>query len=277
MSRILMLWSVAFFLWGSAASSAPGSTSKAVQDWRMSWPDADTIEHFLQEANVVEREAIGTGITKPEKVTLELDGVTRYAVFKRVHSDYDSWRFEIGAYRLDKLLGLGLVPPTVERRLGFRKGCLQLWVEGETIETHDGEIGNIEEWRRQVSTMWLFDDLMANVDRHLNNAMVSSDHRLILIDHSKSFQSYRTLLNDLDARGTGTHARFWRLDYEETPERYPTRYPQALLERLGAVSDKEIRSAITKYVGRSKVNALLERREMILERLGVSPTAPERR
>lgn len=254
-----------------------GPTASSAQQWRSSWEDGASIEHFLREAKVTAREKLGRGVTNPDKVTLELDGITRHAIFKHVQSDYDSWRFEIGAYELDKVLGLGLVPPTVERRIGFRKGCLQLWVLGETVNNHQEQLDDMNWWRMQVSAMWLFDDLTANVDRHLNNAMVSPTQELILIDHSKAFQSYRKLLNDLDKRGTGTHARFWRIQYEDSPERYPTNYPESVLQRLQSVSDKQLRSALGKYVNRSKMYVLLKRRQMILERLGlVVPEPPGR-
>jgi len=189
------------------------------------WPDRAELEHFLKEAKITERKKIGKGITNPEKVTLELDGVVRHAIFKKVDKKHDSWRYEVAAYELDKLLGLGMVPPTVKRSVRGRRGCLQLWVTGTVMIEYEDEIPDMDHWREQVSVMWLFDDLIANIDRHLNNAMVSPDHRLMLIDNSKTFRYQKTLLNDLNANGTGTHARFWGVEYDENRERYPTKYP----------------------------------------------------
>jgi len=231
------------------------------------WPNAEEIEEFLRNAEVVDRVKLGTGITNPEKVTLELDGKTGYAVFKSIDKDSDNWRCEVAAYELDRLLGLGMVPPTVERRIGGRKGGLQHWVTGMTMEKTDDLSGDMEVWRQQVSVMWLFDDLIANIDRHLNNAMVSPDHRLILIDNSKTFRSYRDLLNDLDANGTGTHARFWGVPYDQNRDRYPTQYPRAFVERLRSVSDNEIKDAIKRYIWGYDQKLVLKRRELILSRL----------
>jgi hypothetical protein len=231
------------------------------------WPDAESIEHFLKEADVTEREKIGTGVTHPEKVTLELDGVVRHAVFKKVDENYDSWRAEVAAYQLDKLLHLGMVPPTVERRIGGRKGCLQLWVTGVTMKDFDGTFPDIQSWRDQVSVMWLFDDLTANIDRHLNNAIVSKDYRLVLIDNSKTFRYEKKLLNDLNAKGTGTNARFWGVEYDEIGDRYPTRYPRGFIEQLRSLTDKEINKAIKKYIWGYAGRLVRERRKLILERL----------
>jgi hypothetical protein len=250
----ILLLTTAWLLLPRAASPADGDL----------WPDREAIEDFLKEAVVSERVDIGSGVTKPQRLTLELDGVVRHACFKKIDvKEQDSWRYEIATYELDKLLGLGMVPPTVKRG----NGCVQLWVTGVTMEDWDATFADIEDWRDQVSVMWLFDDLIANCDRHLNNAIVSPDQRLILIDNSKSFRFDKTLRNDLNARGTGTHARFWGVDFDEGRERYPTRYPLWLVERLRSLTEDQIKDTIKKYVWGSPQRLVLRRREMILERL----------
>lgn len=231
------------------------------------WPDREELEYFLKEADVTEREKIGKGVTNPDKVTLELDGVVRHAIYKKVDKKHDSWRYEVAAYELDKLLGLGMVPPTVKRSLGGRKGCLQLWVTGTVMVEFDDEFDDIDRWREQVSVMWLFDDLIANIDRHLNNAMVSPDHRLMLIDNSKTFRYQKTLLNDLNATGTGTHARFWGVEYDENRKRYPTQYPPELIERLRSLDEDELKGAIKKFVWGQNRGLVQKRLELILERI----------
>jgi hypothetical protein len=232
------------------------------------WPEREALEHFLREAKVTEREKIGEGVTNPEKVTLELDGVTRNAIFKKVDSDHDNWRFEVAAYELDKVLGLGMVPPTVPRSIKGRKGCLQLWVTGTVMSKWDQPFTDLENWREQVSVMWLFDDLIANIDRHLNNAMVSADESLMLIDNSKTFRYQKTLLNGLNGSGTGTHAKFWNVAYDAARLRYETHYPAFLVERLRQISEKEIEQAIKPYVWGRNRELVLERRKIILQKLG---------
>ncbi len=239
----------------------------AAQSFPPLWPDAEEIEAFLKDAKVVDRKPLGTGITKPDKVTLELNGKTGYAIFKKINKKHDNWRYEIAAYELDKLFNLGMVPPTVERRIGGRKGDLQHWVTGTTMKSFEETPRDLEAWRQQVSVMWLFDDLIANIDRHLNNAMVSPEHRLILIDNSRTFRSHRDLLNDLDANGTGTHARFWSVPYDAARVRYPTSYPHEFVERFLTVSEKEIKQAIKRYIWGYDQKLVLKRRALILARL----------
>jgi hypothetical protein len=228
------------------------------------WPNAEEIEAFLKKAEITDREKLGTGVTNPEKVTLELDGETRYAIFKKVDKDHDSWRCEVAAYQLNKLLQLGMVPR------------LQLWVDGVTMLKFEDQPVDLETWRRQVSTMWLFDDLIANIDRHLNNAMVSPQHRLMLIDNSKTFRNYRMLLNDLNGPGTGTHARFWITPYDKERMRYPTDYPPDIVERLRTLTDKQIKKAVGRWVWGYNQKLILKRRRLILERLGESEQASDR-
>jgi hypothetical protein len=231
------------------------------------WPEREEIENFLREAKITERKKIGEGITNPEKVTLELDGRVLNAILKKVDKDHDSWRSEVAAYELDKVLGLGMVPPTVPRSVGGRKGCLQLWVTGVTMSKYDGEFPDVEAWREQVSVMWLFDDLIANIDRHLNNAMVSPDYRLLLIDNSKTFRLQRTLLNDLNGTGTGTHAKFWGVEYDAGRERFETHYPKAFIERLRSLTKKDIEAAIKPYVFGQNRRLVVDRLELILSRI----------
>jgi hypothetical protein len=231
------------------------------------WPDGQEIELFLRKAKVTERKKVGTGVTNPEKVTLELDGVVRSAVFKKIDENLDNWRNEVAAYELDKLLGIGMVPPTVSRSLGSRGGCLQLWVTGSTMDEFDGSFPDLADWREQVSVMWLFDDLIANVDRHLNNGMVSPRHRLMLIDNSKSFRDMVELRNDLNGKFDGTNARFFGVKSDAERGPFATRYPRSLVERLRSVTDREIKNAIDRYVWGWRQHQLLERRKRILERL----------
>ncbi len=243
------------------------STQPAPENEPRLWPNHEELEHFLRKAKVIERKKLGKGITNPDKVTLEMDGVVRHAIYKKVDKKHDNWRHEVGAYELDKLLGLGMVPPTVKRTIGGRRGCLQLWVTGTVMFEYDGEFPDMDRWREQVSVMWLFDDLIANIDRHLNNAMVSPDHRLMLIDNSKTFRYEKRLLNDLNATGTGTHARFWGVDYDESRQRYATRYPPELIARLRALSEDELKDAIKSFIWGQNRKLVTRRLELILDRI----------
>ena len=170
-------------------------------------------EQFLLKARIRQVRAIGEGVTAPQKVTLELDGVTRFAAFKNIDEKrdgftrvgsgppeanfQDSWQTEIPAYTVDLIIGLGWVPATVERRVGTNIGSLQWWVEVMMPEAErlkqKLDPPDAEEWNRRVMKMRLFDQLICNVDRHSNNILITKDWDLRLIDHSRSFRPVNEL------------------------------------------------------------------------------------
>ncbi len=245
-----------------------GATPCHAQEFPAVWPDATELESFLKEAKVIERRKLGTGITNPDKLTLEMDGVVRHAVFKNVDGDFDSWRAEVAAYEMDKLLGLGMVPPTVERKVRGAMGCAQLWVEGRTMEKFTGTPPDLDAWRRQVSLMWLFDDLVGNIDRHVNNVIVTEDFRLALIDNSKTFRGGRELLNDLNRSGSsGTRAAYWQVPFDKDTEEYPTRYPAAVIDKIRSLTGKEVKATIGRYIRSYDRGLIFDRRKLVLERL----------
>ena len=219
-------------------------------------------EDFLTKARIVSTRPMGTGITRPFRVTLELDGVTRQAVFKSIDErkagvttmpdgtseiDFqDSWQTEIAAYTVDRIIGLGLVPATVERRVEGKVGSLQWFVEVMATEAERLEQKlsppDTEDWNEQIFTTRLFDQLIANVDRHLKNILVTKEYKLRLIDHSRSFRINRSLAK---------------------PELL-TRFSRSLLEGLTRLEKKDLQKQVGKYLTSGQIDRLLNRRDAIL-------------
>lgn len=232
------------------------------------WPDTDAVETFLERSEVVSRVKIGLGVTDPDKVELELDGQVRYAIFKKIDTPHDSWKREVAAYELDKLLGVGMVPPTVERSLRGRQGCLQLWVTGQSLSELEEPPADLESWRRQIAVMWLFDELSGNTDRHLNNIVVAAAHRVVLIDNSRAFKSHDGLLHDLNLADTATRAKFWWGSLEPGLEVFPTEFREEVVDRLRALDERSIKQALGRYVDGNLRKKLLSRRDAIVDRVG---------
>ena len=126
-----------------AATSAPPPT------WGLPLEGKEA-EEFLRTAKVLSVETFKTtAITRPKKIELSDGKRTAHALFKTV-DEYDplkrfadggvelqftdSFEYEIAAYELDKLLGLGVVPPAIRRRINREVGSLSLWVEGAMTE-----------------------------------------------------------------------------------------------------------------------------------------------
>lgn len=219
----------------------------------------EEVEDFLRAADVVEEEVLEEGRNGTLKVLLERDGVRAHAAFRTVSFSRsnlqigrwtfkefrDSHRYECAAYGLSRMLGLGRVPPAVPRTLAGREGSLQLWIEGARDETSEGfrppEAGR---WARQLWSMYLFDNLLFNIDRNSGNILVDSRYDLWLIDHTRAFQLVPELLDD----------RVIRVE-------------RSVWERLGALNEYDLQRRLGEYLDTRELHALARRRELLVERI----------
>jgi len=164
------------------------------------------VEVFLKTAEIIKREDLNVGITKPIKMTLKKADRSMTAVFKYVDSNpkkergrwkkeiYEDDRFfyDIAAYKLDRMLGIGLVPVVVERTIDHKKGILQLWIDGLISKKSQKEqkiaYGGHCNFRDQINMLDTFDYLIRNNDRNQSNILYSkNDWQIWFIDHSRSF------------------------------------------------------------------------------------------
>lgn len=270
LQRLTGVLVVAVGAWTSVAAqqAAPpaGQAPAAVQAPVLETVDqfqGPAAEEFLQKAKVTRVRNIGTGVTLPEKATLVLDGVERFAAFKTIDERrqgitqlgggltevnfQDSWQTEIPAYVVDVIIGLGMVPATIERRINNKIGSLQWWVASMMPEAERTkqklDPPDPEAWNRVVLKMRLFDQLIANVDRHANNILITHDFQLRLIDHSRSFRPDKNIRN---------------------PEQL-TRFSKSLLEGLERLEYQDLRKRTNKYLSDAQIKAVLQRRDAILE------------
>jgi hypothetical protein len=166
------------------------------------------IEVFLKQAEVDRIDNVPVGVTKPRRAFVKGNGPAASFVFKalmpsRSSGFWESYKSEIAAYELDKVLGMGMVPPTVERKLKGETGSAQLWVEHCTLlrDRDTAKAPDIAAWNRQVYRQRVWDNLTANIDRNQGNLLMDQAWNLILIDHSRAFTSTMTMpfpMNKID-------------------------------------------------------------------------------
>lgn len=153
-------------------------------------------EESLRAAKVQKVDNIPVGVTKPRRAFVEPGAPVTSFVFKNLMPNrssgfWESYKSEIAAYELDKLMGLGMVPPTVERKMRGETGSAQLWVEHCTLlrERDTSKAPDMAAWNRQVYRQRVWDNLIANIDRNQGNLLMDQAWNLILIDHSRAFTS----------------------------------------------------------------------------------------
>jgi len=231
-------------------------------------------EEFLRTAEIVRFEPVGEGVTAPWKLYLRKDGLEHKAAWKSVTTESggppDEWRYEIAAYRLDKLLGLNMIPPAVERQFHEKPGALSYWAENRysllKIEESGGAIqipaAALEQTNKMKYVCRLWDSLIGNDDRTQQNILFTEDWRMILIDHSRAFRAdgeYGTRLM-YGVRGMKTMA-------DGSGGRRPVlfrRIPRALLDRLKTLDAAAVQAAVGPYLTKSEITAVLVRKDLIL-------------
>jgi len=223
-------------------------------------------EEFLQVARVVESRDLGAGVTQSKRLTLSNGERTARAVWKTINvyrpmqkfSDggfpeigfRDSYKNEIAAYELDKLLVLHLVPPTVERRIRGERGSLQLWLDDTITEGERMSRGltapDTRRWNDQIHRLRIWHQLIDDRDfNNIHNVLVDGDFRIWAIDHSRAFRLGKSL---------------------QTPEGLK-RFDRELVERLGDLDIDLLRAGLGRWLTKSQLETLLVRRDLILDRV----------
>ena len=228
-------------------------------------------ERFLREARIVRAREIGKGVTGSLRVTLT-DGITTHdAQVQRVEErkqefqstrgvefDFrDSWSFNVVAYRLDRILGLHLVPATVERRYSTDPAAFTWWVDDVLMDETARLQKKIEpprpaEWNQEMQLVRLFDQLIFNTDRNTGNLLITKDWEIWAIDHTRAFRRQNKLR---------TPANVTRCDSE-------------VLTRLKQLNRATLSAAVGKYLASWDIDALLARRDLIVDLIEkAGPTA----
>jgi hypothetical protein len=230
----------------------------AAEDWRR----GEEIEAFLRNARVLETKTIPVGISLPRQATLSDGEHTARGVWKTINEFRslqrfedgtaeigfrDSYKHEIAAYELDKLLNLGLVPPTVERRYERKSGSMQLWMEDCITEAERMERGlkppDLTEWNRMMFNVRLFRQLTYDTDfKNIRNLLVDDDFRLYAVDFSRAFRNHAALLAEGDLK----------------------KFSASLLERLESLNEPLLREKLGRWLTKAQIKALLARRDRIL-------------
>ena len=229
-------------------------------------------EKFLLTAAIVKAERIGEGVTHPWKFILAEGNIEKRAAWKDA-TGLQNWKYEIAAYRLDKLLGLNMLPPTVEREFKGRRGAVILWVDSKTSLlklAEDNEMARKEGRKEEPPLVFkesvdrgkyitrIWDCLIANEDRTQENVLYSDDWRTLLIDHSFAFRSSDEYTNRL------VYGRNGIKTYESGDPVLIKQAPRELVDRIRALDVEAVRTAVGPYLTMPEIRSVLARKKLLV-------------
>jgi len=234
--RPVLLLALVPVLLGQAQSPAEKRTAKI-------WVDRhQEIEEYLKTADCVSMRWSAANISA--QCTLRPGGPIAKMVWRMrppgIYRGFrESYKSEIAAYELDKLLKMDMVPPTVERQIDGRNGAAQQWVEN-VVDATDPALPEGESrarWENEQVRMTMFDNLIGNRDRNRRNMLRDNEWNLILIDQTRAFRVDSDLYHEM----SGIDEAYW-----------------ARIERL---TRTQLEHALRMWLDQNEIDAILARRE----------------
>jgi hypothetical protein len=246
-----------------AVTAAPRPQAAAAAPTAQAAPLTDAaIEQFLLKAEVRRTRAAGKGITGSLRATMTDGTITHDAHIQTIdeskrefRSDKgtefnfrDSWGFNVAAYKIDRLLGLNMVPVSVERRWRTTLAAYSWWLDDVLMDEGDRikkkvSPPDLERWNQQMQLVRLFDQLIGNIDRNLGNLVITNDWTIWAIDHTRAFRTQSTL---------------------KTPGNI-ARCDRQVFARLKQLDKKSIQKAVDDHISGYEIDALLKRRDLIVK------------
>ena len=206
------------------------------------------IEEYLRTAKVEKVTELPVGVTKPRRAFLAPGGPVGSFAWKPLRPGmqngyFESYKSEIAAYELDKLLGLNMVPVVVERRVNNDLGAAIMWVEGVRSWESVQPLPKPATWTFQLARMKMFDDLISNSDRNKGNLIVDADWHIFLIDHSRAFVTESKLPQELQ----NIDRKLW--------------------DKMLALDEATLKTSMGEWLDTRQLQALLRRRDLMKKKV----------
>jgi len=219
-------------------------------------------EQFLRTARVTKSQTLSEGTTGALKVTLTDGSFTHLGQFQPI-DDYkqiftsalgtelnfkDTYKANIAAYRLDKILGLGMIPPSVERTYRGSTGAMTWWLDDVMMTEKERflskkEPPNAEDWNNQMHIVRVFDQLIYNMDRNLGNLVITGGWVIHMIDHTRAFRVHKKVKERKNL----------------------VKCDRQIFEALQGLEPGTLTKELSPYLTRSEIGAILARRDQIVK------------
>jgi hypothetical protein len=220
------------------------------------------MEEFLLNANIVSKKELGVGVTDSMRATLsdgKLEHVAHIQSVDEAKSELkttrgtelnfkDSYKYNIAAYRLDKILDLNMIPVSVDRKVAGKSSAVTWWVDDKMFdETDRVKQGitppNLDSWNKQMYIVRVFDLLIDNTDRNLGNLVIDKQWRMWMIDHTRAFRTVTKIPNE---------ANLVMCD-------------RKLLASMRKLDEDTLNEQLRPYLTKTEIKAMLARRDKIVK------------
>lgn len=225
-------------------------------------------ERFLATAKITNIRAAKGGITGTQRATLIDGAFTHDAHIQTIDESKvrfegtngtemnfrDTYKFNIAAYRLDKMLDLQMIPPSVERRVEGHPAAVTWWVDNVMME--EGErrkkkltAPNGDDWNDQMYIVRVFDQLILNTDRNLGNLLITKNWKIWMIDHSRAFRTQTAI---------------------QTPKNLG-RCDRDLMAAMQRLDEQGLKEEMKDFLRPAEIKGLLKRRDQIVAHFKKAP------
>jgi hypothetical protein len=226
----------------------------------------DQIRVFLKDAKVIRSRPTPKGVTAPRRLTLSDGNITHDAVFQAIDDRQmvanlgggarqatvelnfvDSYKYNIAAYEIARLLGLdAMMPVYVERRWNGQIGSISWFVptlmdESERLKKKL-QPPNPTDWNHQMYRMRVFSSLVRDTDRNLTNVLITHQWKVMMIDFSRAFRLQPELQHLADL----------------------AKIDRRLLASLESLTRDGVRAATRDFLTNSELDAMMKRRDNLV-------------
>jgi len=215
-------------------------------------------------AESISADDLARALSSGKVIVSGVDDTDRTMVLFKVHDKTLSAYFDqrsgkagflpqLAAYKLDRMLGLDMVPVTVRRELEGRQGTLQFNPAASKTEQERAAAGQGgSAWcplPKQWNTMYIFDALISNPGRSPQTMLYSPDNwQLMLVQQQRSFGK---------GKGRPAYLKNIALDISDS-----------WLRALEGLSDAALHDKLAEVLGKRRLAALARRRDRLIKDAG---------